>query len=271
MIKPKPPGTPIDAKRIDSWVNLFSGYRHSISSREIENWLGQFDRADVDLAARLLDCVEFVSHDQIITAYKSILTSLTGWHANVKKRQGKWRFVAFSGSAGESGDSMLHLFRRANNLSHRKYSELFIYRSDLLSAHLKAEDKVVFVDDFSGTGDQVCEAWGETLELLPGNPTVILSLVRVRNRARKRIQLETDISVHPYLELQDRDNIFSQKCKYFSETEKNAIHKYCLRADKKNPKGYSDCGLVLVFAHKCPNNSIPILHSNSRKWRGLFL
>lgn len=30
------------------------------------------------------------------------------------------------------------------------------------------------------------------------------------------------------------------------------------------------CGFVIVFAHTCPNNSIPILHVSHTKWQGLF-
>ncbi len=31
-----------------------------------------------------------------------------------------------------------------------------------------------------------------------------------------------------------------------------------------------DCGFVIVLAHKCPNNTIPILHARRAGWEGLF-
>jgi hypothetical protein len=45
---------------------------------------------------------------------------------------------------------------------------------------------------------------------------------------------------------------------------------YCDRADKKNPRGFGECGLLYVLCHKTPNNSIPILYANHSQWVGLF-
>ena len=53
-------------------------------------------------------------------------------------------------------------------------------------------------------------------------------------------------------------------------SEKDALLEYCKRADRKYPRGYGDCGFVLVLAHKTPNNSIPVLHANNVRWKGLF-
>jgi len=39
---------------------------------------------------------------------------------------------------------------------------------------------------------------------------------------------------------------------------------------KENPMGFGDCGLVVVFQHRPPNNTIPILHEDHSKWTGLF-
>lgn len=272
MKQPKPRGLALnDRNRRRAWLSSFTGYRHAVNANTIDNWLDQFEQKDRDVAARILDCVEFVTNEQMAHAFRSILNSLQGWNKDEKHRIGKWRFVPFSGSAGESADSMTHKFRIANGLSSKQYRDLFIYRSDLLRENLGADDAVVFVDDFSGTGNQACDAWKtDFAELLPEKPTTYLILVAANIAARQRIQAETDLVVVPHFEYDDKDNIFSTACKHFNSTENNKILEYCQKADHRSPKGYGDCGMVVVFTHNCPNNSIPILHGNNNRWEGLF-
>lgn len=272
MKQPLRRGTESSFRRVNSWVQEFTGYRHAVDEGRINRWIEQFSKKDHDLVARLLDSVEFISSSHMQKAFKELLAGLKGWHKETNKRKGRWRFVAFSVSAGTSGDTMLYSFRSASGLTSSRYDELFIYTSELFSQEppLEACDNVVFVDDFSATGDQACKAWPNILELLPYNPKVYLMLIRSTTRARKRICNETDFQVVPYAELDDSDNFFSSKCRHFSRPEKITMLQYCNRANKKNPRGYGDCGLVVVFTHKCPNNTIPVLHAHNSKWEGLF-
>ena len=271
MKKPSRRKAKIDMARMSAWTSLFAGYRQSVTEQRIDRWLNQFKENDRDLAARILDCVDFITYEQMTNAFRSILKSLNGWHIDESHRSGKWRFVAFSLSAGESGDTMLHRFRLANKLNGKQYSDLFIHKSELLRENLGPEDTVVFVDDFSGTGKQVSEAWADNIEeLLPGNPNIFLVLVAASVSARKKIEKVTRLMVNSYIELADKDNIFSSECKHFTLADKNTILVYCEKADKRRPKGFGDCGFVIAFAHNCPNNSIPVLHAHHSKWEGLF-
>ena len=274
MKRPSPPGTAIDAKRYNRWIAHFGSYRAGIINVTIQSWLEQFAEADRDLAARVLDAVEFFGQSHIHAAFREALAALNGWHRSPSKRKGRWRFVAMSGSAGESGDGMLYNFRLANNLDGKKYDELFVSRSEFLKDSLTAEDTVVLVDDFSGTGTQVCDAWnGAALafgELLAGVGKVYLIVVAASRAARKKISDETTICLMPAHELREGDDVFSDHCKHFGEADRANLHRYCAIADRKRPRGFGDCGFVVVFQHRSPNNSIPILHANHRKWTGLF-
>lgn len=271
MRAPRARGTAIDMERMRQWMGDFSGYRIPVSEERIDRWLAQFAGKDRDLAARVLDAVDFVTHAQIVAAFRNILASLDGWHIDPAQRQGKWRFAPFSGSSGESGDTMIWYFRHANNMTGRPYKDLFIYRRDLLSENLEPSDTVVFVDDFSGTGQQASGAWKEQLEeLLPNSPRAYLVLVVGSITARNRISAETGLTVVNSIELTDRDNLFSEACTYFTREEKETLLKYCRRADRREPKGFGNCGYVVVLAHKCPNNSVPVLHARNGRWEGLF-
>jgi hypothetical protein len=151
------------------------------------------------------------------------------------------------------------------------YNELFVNVRDLLRENLGPGDNVVFVDDFAGTGNHVCEAWvNDMAELLPGGPNTYLILVAASSAARQAISETTNLRVNRSFELTEADNIFSEKCHHFDAGEKAALLVHCKKSDKRAPMGYGEYGFVIVFAHRCPNNTIPILHANHEEWIGLF-
>jgi hypothetical protein len=222
---PSPRGTAIDARRFQRWINHFGSYRAGIINVTIQSWLDQFDAADRDLAARVLDAIEYYGQTQIQAAYRQALGTFRGWNTDPAQRHGKWCFAAMSGSAGESGDAMLYQFRLANGLDSRAFNNIFVSRSDLFRRTLLPEndpkrlgkdDVVVLLDDFSGTGKQVCDAWNDPETsfgaLLEGVGKVYLIVVAASRVARDKIAEKTAITLVPAHELHDGDNVFSTHC-----------------------------------------------------------
>jgi hypothetical protein len=283
MRRPSAPGSPIDANRYRRWVSRFGSYRDGIINITIASWLEQFEERDRDLAARILDVVEFYGQTQILSAFRQTLQSLPGWNISPTERLGNWRFAAMSSSAGESGDSMLYQFRIANGLDSRRFNDLFVTRSELFRQpmlpendprRLGQDDVVVLLDDFSGTGTQVCDAWNDPETsfgaLLAGVGKVYLILVAASRSARQRIVAETTMLPIPAHELREADSVFAEECNHFSQADRARLLHYCRLADNRNPMGFGGCGLVVVFQHRPPNNSIPILHADHPRWTGLF-
>jgi len=271
MLPPLDRGLPINTPRIQGWLARFGNYHSPVTRHAIEDWVDQFANHDQDLSARILDSVLFINPVAIQQAYQQLLLGAPGWNIDPQQRPGQWYFVPFSGSAGESGDSMLHSFRMANGLTHRRFNNLFIHRSDIPTKTLTEDDTVILVDDFSGTGTQACTSWEEIFkELFIGSPRIILFLVVATYRAIARITEETEMLVHCNRILHDQDNIFHADCTFFNEAEKTRILHYCRRADNAHPRGFGNSGLLIVFAHRSPNNSIPILHNNRPNWSALF-
>lgn len=270
MKTPLPPGEPIDAKRMRGWLSEFTGYRHAVTESRIERWLSQFELPDIDLAARLLDSVDFIQNEQITAWFRSALEDIPGWDAVPPKRSGTFRFVALSASAGESGDAMLARFRHANNLGSKKHHHLFAHRSQLLLAGLGEGDTVVFVDDFSGTGKQVVDYWPVLKEVLPEGPDYHLVLAGASRGALREIAANTDLLVHTGFVLEPCDALFSPACTTYTEQEKKTVKKYCDEVGAKSAAEFAAQGFLVVFAHTCPNNSLPVLHRTSPKWEGLF-
>lgn len=271
MRRPRPVDFPIDAKRFRTWINEFGSYRLAVTQALIEEWLGQFRRGDRDLAARFLDSVDFYANQRIVALLRAALQSIDGWHVNPARRTGRWRFVPFSGSAGKSGDAMLYQFRLANNLDGRQSDEMFIYRSDLIRQNLTSEDTVVFVDDLTATGTQVCEVWEEHFaELVAGAGRVFLIVVVAGKGARKEIKRKTDLRLVAGHELLEKDSLFSEECTCFTADDKARLHHYSRIANPALPAGFGNCGYVVVFQHRCPNNTVALLHERNARWSGLF-
>lgn len=267
MKEPAVRGSPVSSARIKAWLKEFRFYRTAPDEDAVKSWLALFSNAHRDLAARILDCVHVVSDEKVLRGYQAALRLLNGWHPDRRRREGRWLFVGFGGS-GESGQAMLRSFREANDLEQKRYDYLFCGARDLPSQKLSAQDHVVFVDDFSGSGHQVCTHWPVLQELIGSNAKCHLILTAATERALSRIKNETGLSTVVSIRLNDTDNVF--KCSYFNSAEKQIIEKYGRRAWPKWPKGYQDCGLVFVLHHKTPNNSIPILHAHHSGWMGLF-
>lgn len=165
----------------------------------------------------------------------------------------------------------MHRFRVANGLDAKAFSELFIHPSQILLEKLGADDTLVLIDDFVGSGDSACTAWKESFaELVPGIGRVFLLVVVAIANGRQRVGQETSLTCVAGQELTDHDNFFADQCNSFTKAEKDTILRYCQRANRREPKGYKDCGLVLTFQHRCPNNTLPIFHVENRRWSGLF-
>jgi hypothetical protein len=268
MKSPQRRGTAISPTRRQVWRESFAGYRHTITDDDIENWLQQFQESHRDIAARILDAVEYITSDATTLAYRNLLTALPGWDRDPDRRNGVWKFVPFSLSEGESGNAMMHTFRTANNLAGRTHNSLFANWSQLAS--LGRQDTVVFIDDFSGSGSQVVDYWPTFDEVLANGPTVYLLLVATTTAAQTEIANKTSVNLRAEHIFNPSDNIFAAACKHFTKDEKDTLLTYCQRAYAKEPRGHGSCGLLVVLAHKAPNNSIPVLHKVNQRWSGLF-
>jgi hypothetical protein len=64
--------------------------------------------------------VEVISESQIQAGYRAALEGLAGWSTDPAHRVGKWFFLGF-GKPGESGHSMLRIFREANRMTAARY------------------------------------------------------------------------------------------------------------------------------------------------------
>lgn len=257
-------------ERLSEWRIKFRHYREPPDETLIEAWISRFEEADQELAAKVLDHVTVVSNRDILTGYRTALNGLPGWDRNPNSRQGdRWFFVGF-GRAGESGPAMVRYFREGNDLAYSEYDGLFASLSDLPDLRLTANDIVVFIDDFSGSGRQVSLMWPRIAELVASEARCYLLLTALTGKARERIEKSTDLHlIYSYM-LGPENALFDELNDDFSPDEKGVIERYCAVADPKWPRGFGSLGILFVLHHKSANNCLPILYVNEERWRGLF-
>jgi hypothetical protein len=259
----------ITNEQVQGWFERFRFYRASPSVAQIGEWLLRFAEADRGVAAKVLDNVVIISEPDIHEGYRRSLALVPGWRRRSRDRQGRWFFVGF-GTAGESGNAMVRPFREANGMASSNYDGMFVTLAELVGLRLTAFDTVVFIDDFSGTGQQAVRRWPTYQELVASEASCYLILSAVTEEAKERINALDQLSVIADRVLGADCDVMTAGNPTLTEGEQVRLLPYCIRADRQNPRGYGNCGLLLVLSHRTPNNSLPILHANHPRWQGLF-
>jgi hypothetical protein len=259
----------VTADQLADWLARFRYYRRPPSEQDIRAWLDHFAAGDQAVAEKVLDHVTVVSEEEIQRGYRIALEAIPGWNRRRDRRRGEWVFAGFGGP-GQSGSDMLRKFREANRLSADRFDYLFSAIGNLASLELTQQDTVVFVDDFSGTGDQVANLWPVHAELAGGARSFLILTAATQQAVERILTLDDLDELLVAQVLGTEANVFSEDNLQFTAAERAIILPYCVLSDPRNPTGFGSCGLLFVLSHKTPNNTLPILHANKATWRGLF-
>jgi hypothetical protein len=211
------------------------------------------------------------------------------------------RFMGI-GNPAESGAHLLYFFRQENKLS-KKY---FINSYEIDDIENKEVNRIVFLDDFCGSGNQVQtdKALSSFIEYLreakSGIELYYLMLVGtslgIKNvtdtgmfqNVTSVIKLDNSFkcfdtnsryfnNITPYFFSKEDAKIFS--IKYGKELMKDYWLKYGLEdvtkidsLSTKSALGFGDCQLLLGFNHNTPNNTLPIIWYDEEdyNWTPIF-
>lgn len=235
-----------------------------MSEPRMLRWLEQFPDADLPLAVRVIRAVRYYNRLNLRTMTRQLFTI-----ASETMRERGYTRVAFVavGEAWSGSGVVARMLRECiRGTPHRLISMLDLSRAE--PANL---DAVVFVDDFSGTG-QTLETWWQNVEPLvrPTGAAVFVGLLVLNELARNRVeQLGNVLAVE---ELDGTQNVLCPENGLFSAPEKTRIEEHCRNTGcgTKYQRGFGGCGLLLAFRHGCPNNSLPVLWYSGNTWRPLF-
>jgi hypothetical protein len=202
------------------------------------------------------------------------------------------RFIGM-GTPAESGTHLLYYFRQENHLPR----SLFVHQHDILTSAATDPDvdfapqflkRVVFIDDFCGSGEQAVR-YSRTLlrdlksvALRRGRTIVFNYLTLFGNstglsRAERESNFDTVDAVY---ELDSTYRTFGADSRIFRQppapidaaVSKHLASEYGAELWPDWPLGYEDGQLLLAFHHNIPDNSLPILwfDEGDPRWIAVF-
>lgn len=250
-------------------INIISDkFNNSLSQLDIISWLENFEKRDWEKALTVLNNFEYYSTRDIIREYDNGLKSIIGSEPIKCKI-----FLIPVGRIGKSGSAMIYYLKKTPSFTTGKFS--IIENSDL--SHLPENCKIVFVDDFSGTGDSILENYLKLKCKFPKNHTVIALTVAFMEKAKDKLE-----GYNIQILGNKRAPAFSDRGSVFGYYPKmKAIREFCFKygndlypindfenkKSRQHPLGYLNTQALIGFEHSIPNNTIPIIWANCKNKR----
>jgi hypothetical protein len=263
-----------NVERLDEIVEALASYQpQPVDGNRLRRWLRQLDPPHYGVGLRLIENVDFFTptrlHGLLRELYRLVKVDLA---ADGFRQLESFVFVPVGGT-GDSGQEIVTRFRSVNRVD-RTNARLFqvvelqrvIYEAEVEGRQLA----LIFLDDFIGTGKQVTDFWTEVLsQHINPNQSIYLGVVAACREGVDKIQRDTPLRVIPVHFVQPRH--FLPSTDRFTNEEKAIITEYCGRIGNP-PLGVGGLGLMLAFAHGCPNNVLSILRGSKRQrnWRGIL-
>ena len=276
-----------EVQRLTSKWGMYKG--QAITEDKVRGWLEQFGRLpDQRLMFTLLERLRFYTDGFIRQKMKEI-------HDVVKRKTvhriepGKLKrsdiLVGYLDNPAKSGAHLARLYADeasilvGNVVEKGKLAEVLNEREDIQA--------LLFLDDFVGTGKSarayLKEVHAMIAEIVSKREiSVFFAAVVAYIDGRKDIEelcesLAPPIHTHVCEILDETARCFSEVSHIFPDTHERESAKaialtYGKQLEKNCPLGFGELELAIVFERGCPNNSLPILWSEStaHKWIPLF-
>lgn len=271
-------------------VNKWVSYKgQTITEDKVRSWIDQFPNLrDQLLMFKILKGVKYYSNTFVRERMKEI-DGIVKRSFIQKVEKAKFKrsdiIVSYIDGPAKSGAEFARLYADEAKI----YVDNVIEKGKIFEEVENRKDiqAIVFIDDFVGTGQSA-------LEYLTNLKTVLQNIIEKRElkiffiamvayyNGWKKLENEIPgigipIETHACEILDESSRCFGEKSSIFSdqnereEAKKIAIA-YGRPIVKKNPLGYGDLEIAVVFERGCPNNSLPILWSESinPQWTPLF-
>lgn len=279
----------VKAQELTHLVRKWPPYKgRSLNTEDIRVWLDQFGKnTDQRLMFRVLQNLIFYSEDAIRSrmsvAHGIVTRGLVDRRTHKQVKRWPDIVVSYLDGPGKSGARFAKLYADENEM----YYENVIERGQLRSVIEKREltQSVVFIDDFVGTGTSATTYLRALVEecgdlLTSRNIPAFLIAVSGFETGKKTIDdylatLTTDIRVHLCESLDSSHIAFGPNSMVFPDPNDRQRAKAIAEAKGRlicspAPLGYGDSQAMVVFAHNCPNNTLPVLWERTKDWVPLF-
>jgi hypothetical protein len=252
------------AASIDRAAHRFRDHE-GVSPAHVLDWLSRFDDADIDLAIKVIEGIKYYSAPDIRRMVGILVSQI---HRHLRKTRRNRIYYVPVGHQGGGASIIARALIQAPGVTREQVKHMLEVER-MPKADIGA---IVFVDDFSGSGDTLTDWWTNVeMMIRPRGVPIIVGLLVLNYMARPKIEKFAS-SLLPVEELQEESNVLSAQSAYFQQPEKDTILEYCRETGcgPEFERGYAACGLLVAFRHLCPNNSLPILWYNSKHWGRLF-
>ena len=230
------------------------GDHEGMTAGRVLKWMGQFPDEHLPLAGKILQIIRYYGAANIRAMARELVRII--WQEFPGVDRSRVIFVPV-GSPGSGADILVRIVRHLQEVRGTR----IVTMADLEKIDSGSLSGIVFIDDFSGTGDQLAEWWGIVEPIVrPKEVPILVALLVMNGPARSRIEqfAQSAVCVN---ELDEGADVLSEHNGDFDETEKTLLLQYCERTgcEVGLVRGYGSCGLLVAFRHGCPNNSLPIL------------
>jgi phenolic acid decarboxylase len=235
-----------------------------VTQAHIMRWLGQFTHDHMSLALKLAKSILYIGNHSIDNQLQTLGNRIRR-HIQRERINLDNVFYVPVGSVGESGLDIAHRYRNVNRM--RPRNNQFVHLIELPKRLFEHEEKmVVFLDDFIGTGRQVCEYWHQVAsQIVPEYIPICLGVVAAYHDGIRRVENECPFTVVVVHELGYRHRLLDAGNQTFTDAEREVFQRYCEEWGN-NPLGFGEVGALVSFFHGTPNNA-PSLIRGSKKQR----
>lgn len=186
------------------------------------------------------------------------------------------------GEVSESGSRLSYSLRQMADLTGDSIQSM---SSVLLAVEQKMPiNRVILIDDFLGTGDQLCETHAHHVQVLRSNNVTVeyVALVALYAGIQDVTQKGIFDQVNAVITMDDSYSFNSDKCIFLEALAQhpplNASE--CLKVIRHYGQkilpglcmGHGDCGVMVGFEHNTQDNSLPIfwVKSKNPRWNPIF-
>ena len=266
---------------------------HRLFLDRLTEWIGNVSSVeDKQTLIRMIPKILYVGVSEFESLYRSALNEqIVRWLVDLlglslddpALQNGIQRAIKRSWICPVSDSLRINSFYKANRLSGREerpdwkslraFADPDQVRTFMASTGI---ERVVLVEDFVGTGQQVKHTLEYAITTCRDKPLLFIPLLICEGGlkvCRKLEKRHSNFRVSPVVIVPDR---FFIKQASNGEELHDAIlalakkHNNRIRRRNSGPLGFGSVGAMVILNSNCPNNSLPLLHRTKAEWHPLF-
>lgn len=261
----------LNEKTIAKIEHLLPRLKYSVLPLKLIRWLENFEENEVDLAIDLLSVFEYIPFNEFMFRLNHLLFEI------LKEIPSGEKIIIFPyGKVGKSGTLVTYPLKKTSSFKRRENNILLTHDLEKLET-LHQYKNIIFIDDFIGSGNTFIEEYKKIQRIknwIDNNKIEKFYLLATIIMEEGKLKIEnsfSEIKVHAEV----RNKIFENDkspLKVFKNVLplKTLAKKYGYSLSPASPFGYDDGQSLISFFHGTPDNTLPIIWVEDKKWKSIF-